>query len=86
MTASTRDGGRLSTREKRFAAAGIASVALTASALAAEPADAATFTKPYCTGNILCEFSQGGFATTSPAGSCRGILCRSRTTAIGITR
>ena len=62
MTASTQDGGRLSTREKRLAAAGLAGVALTASALAAEPADAATYTKPYCTGNTLCEFSQGGFA------------------------
>jgi hypothetical protein len=54
MTRSTRD-------RKRLAAAGIASAALTASALAAEPADAYTKTKGYCTGNTLCEFSDGGF-------------------------
>jgi hypothetical protein len=55
MTEFARDG-------RGLAAAGIASAALAGPALLAESADAATYTKGFCQGNHLCEWSQGGFA------------------------
>jgi hypothetical protein len=50
-------------QRKRAAVAVSAGAVLAVSALAAEPAGAETFTKTkgYCTGNTLCEFSDGGF-------------------------
>jgi Peptidase inhibitor family I36 len=57
MTAAALDGKGTS-----LAATGIATLALTAPMLNAEPADAATYTKGACQANSLCEWSQGGFA------------------------
>jgi hypothetical protein len=61
MTASTREARGLADR-RGLAAAGIATVGLTAPALAAEAADAATYTKGFCYAHRLCVWSQGGFA------------------------
>ena len=52
-----------STRQRKgaaVAASGIATVALAAAA--AEPALANTYTKGFCEGNHLCEWSDGGFS------------------------
>jgi len=61
MTASTREAKGLADR-RALAAAGAATVALSASALAAEPAQA-EYTKQICgeTGYRLCLWSDGGF-------------------------